>query len=92
MIHIDDWLDDSTTGPPELKRWFEAFRKPAMYKDHHFLNSKVLTCTYQGKRYRCTGCSRLGDVWLNSDMSTTHGYEHRVDIMDCTDWKINDSH
>lgn len=48
-----------------------------------------LFCMYKGERYRCTGASRMGDVWLHSDFSQDTGYEHRVDVEECSDWSDN---
>jgi hypothetical protein len=49
-----------------------------------------LFCTYKGKRYRVTGASRMGDIWLHSKLdwteSTSPYYEHRVDLDDCSGW------
>lgn len=88
-MHIDDWLDDEATGPEGIKEWLEHYRKPAVYKDYGWLRGRQLFCTYKdGKRYRCTGCSRMGDVWLTENFSIENGYDLRVDIADCTDWVI----
>lgn len=40
-----------------------------------------LYCTYQGKRYKYVGHSRLGDVWITSNFSSTN-YELRVSVLD----------
>ena len=55
MTHIDDWLDDPTTGPADVKEWLEHFRRPAIDKDHAWLRARKLFCTYNGKRYRSLG-------------------------------------
>ena len=93
FVHIDDWLDDpQAVAPQGVKEWFEEFRKPAMSKNREMLDGAVLTCTYKdGKRYRCIGCSRLGDVWLTSKLDTLYGYELRISITSCSDWKIERS-
>lgn len=89
MKHIDDWLDDPTTGPADVKEWLEHFRRPAIYKDYKWLAAKKLFCTYKdGKRYRCIGCSRMGDVWLTKHFERENGYDLRIDIEDCTDWEV----
>lgn len=89
MLHIDDWLDDPTTGPTDVKEWLEHFRRPAIDKDYEWLASRKLFCTYKdGKRYRCIGCSRMGDVWLTANFDRENGYDDRVDITDCTDWEL----
>lgn len=93
MTHIDDWLDEMheksglSADEVHAKDWLEHFRRPAFKKDLKWLEDNPLFCTYKdGKRYRCIGCSRLGDVWLVEDFSKTHGYDLRIDVMDCKDW------
>lgn len=102
--HIDDWLDDEANrkAQPYLWYWFEVKRLPAyrMYTERHptgvkldeWADRTVVTCTYQGARYRCVGASRLGDIWLTRDMKRSNGYQHRVYIEECSDWdvKLND--
>ncbi len=88
MTHIDDWIDDST-GSSEVKEWFEYFRRPAIEKDFIWLRKRQLFCTYKnGQRYRCIGCSRLGDIWLTSHFDRENGYDMRVNVDDCSDWEI----
>lgn len=91
--HIDDWLDERHANPPETGgekhalEWLEHFRRPAVAQDRAWLAEHPLFCTYKdGKRYRCIGASRLGDVWLTSDFSRTHGYDMRIDVADCSEW------
>ena len=89
MRHIDDWIEDPTTGPSNVKEWLKAFRRPAIYIDDRWLAERKLFCTYKdGKRYRCIGCSCLGDVWLTEHFDRENGYDLRVDIDDCTDWEV----
>lgn len=38
------------------------------------------------KRFRVTGCSRVGDVWLHSNVDEDTTYEHRVDVDACSEW------
>lgn len=87
-MHIDEWLDDKK-GPEDVKEWLEHYRRPAIDKDYGWLRARRLFCTYtDGYRYRCTGCSRMGDVWLSGDFERETGYSLRVDIQDCSDWEI----
>lgn len=87
--HVDDWLDDPATGPSDVKEWLEHFRRPAYRQDRAWLGARVLLCTYKdGARYRCVGCSRMGDVWLSAKHDRENGYDLRVDIDDCTDWVV----
>jgi hypothetical protein len=92
-MHIDDWLDDPATALTDtmklVKEWLEHFRRSAINKDHTWLRSRKLLCTYKdGERYQCTGCSRLGDVWLTTHFGRENGYDLRVDIEDCSDWEV----
>lgn len=90
MKHIDDWLDEPTTDPTLtlVKEWLEHFRRPAIEKDHQWLNARVITCVYDGKHMRCIGASRLGDVWLTYDLSRINGYDKRISVEDCTEWQV----
>jgi len=88
MPHIDDWLDDPATGPADVKEWLEHFRRPAIEKDYKWLAARKLFCTYEGDRFRCIGCSRMGDVWITKHLDRENGYDDRVDIADCTDWEV----
>ena len=45
-----------------------------------------LFATYEGKRYRVTYASRMGDVCLSSDHSRAMGYDLRVDVEKCSEW------
>lgn len=88
MTHVDDWLDTppKDAGEKIAKEFLEHFRRPAMEQDKNWLQANPLFCTYAGKRYRCIGASRLGDVWLTADFQRTHGYDMRIDIDGCSDW------
>lgn len=98
MDHIDDWcfvhtwIEDPEKAETikKVKHWFREFRRPAVMLDMEYLDSKRLTCTYEGKRYRCIGASRMGDVWLTRDMNRTHGYDKRVMRSECSLWEIED--
>lgn len=45
-----------------------------------------LYCDWKGTRYRVTGASRFGDVWLQPDFTRAHGYEERVMMSECSNW------
>ena len=51
-----------------------------------FMKDHKLFCTYKGKRYRVTGASRLGDIWLAKDFNEDTSYDERGDIRKCTEW------
>lgn len=44
------------------------------------MKDNKLFATYEGERYRVTGASRFGDVWLHSNPEVSTGYEHRVPL------------
>lgn len=93
MPHVDDFIDGAYTAhddaaanyarfflmlkrlPAGLQRAFDAQIRP--YR---------LFCTHAGVRWRCTGASRMGDVWLAADPTQEHGYDERVNIATCSDW------
>lgn len=85
--HVDQFIDDPKSDP--YASWvFALFRFPAILKMKFqpFLEAYKLFCSYKGNRYRVTGCSRMGDVWLHSDFEEDTTYEHRVLVDDCSDW------
>ena len=91
--HIDDFIDfgsDNEKDPEEdYARWmFNHFRLSAnlKYTFDKFMNKNKLFCLYQGNKYRVTGASRLGDVWLTHNYERKTGYDLRVCIDDCSLW------
>lgn len=68
--------------------FFLLHRLPAMMKFSMSDQIKPfkLFCDYQGTRYRVTGASRLGDVWLQSNFDRDSGYDYRVLLKDCSNW------
>lgn len=91
MTHIDDWLDNAHHSEDHNETYarfvLEQFRWPAwkltMYRKH----TPPLFCTYEGKRYKVTGASRMGDIWLAEDFERQNGYDKRVDVAACSEWK-----
>jgi len=91
QTHIDDWIDFPTPETEESKyaAWFFMLhRLPAMLQVNFepWIKKYKLFCTYNGKRYRVTGASRLGDIWLTSKQHQDTGYEHRVSVDECSEW------
>lgn len=87
MLHVDDFIDDPGRDP--YARWiFLLFRLSALNRVQFkpFYGDALLFCTYEGRRYRCTGASRLGDVWLAADFGRDCGYDLRVDVAKCEEW------
>ncbi len=85
MMHVDDYIE-SPEADPLAKEFFEQYRRPAIDKNWHWLRENPLFCTFKGKRYRCVGASRLGDVWLTTDFRVEFGYELREDVAECSEW------
>ena len=93
-MHVDEFIENSFADMRNGRKNAYArfvlnyFRLPATLIDdfHPFMRQHKLFCTYEGRRYRCTGASRLGDVWLAKDASQERGYSERVDVEKCTDW------
>lgn len=82
--HVDDFIADPTDA--YAASWFEAFRRPAWDKLKE-PDTRKLFATYQGVRHLVTGCSRLGDVWLHTDLNYQGmSYEKRVDVDECSAW------
>ena len=85
---IDDFIDNYGNEEAYARWVFNHFRLPASLKFtfDQFMKDHHLYCTYLGQRYRVTGASRLGDVWLHSDFSQSVGYELRVDVEKLSDF------
>ena len=90
MKHVDEWLDQAKPHPEEehyARFVLEQFHWPAwkliMYRPY----IPPLFCTYQGKRYKVTGASVLGDIWLAENFMREVGYDKRVDVTACGEWK-----
>jgi len=92
-MHVDEFIDDSLDSKSEELRYARFFfllhRLPAIMKSDFddWIKEYKLFCTYKEERYRVTGASRMGDVWLAKDFNRSVGYAKRVDLDDCTDWK-----
>lgn len=84
MKHVDDFIGDPSSDPYAAS-WFESFRRPAIDKCRK-PDARKLFATYKGIRYRVTGCSRMGDVWLHSDVNEETTYQRRVDVDACSGW------
>jgi hypothetical protein len=93
--HIDEFIDfgmglDFDSSDAEVyARWFFALHRfPAILLNRfaRFIERYKLFCTWEGERWRVTGASRMGDVWLRSDFTKDHGYDKRVDVAECSAW------
>jgi len=86
-MHVDLYIDHRG-GDPYARFVLLLFRLPAMLLTGFapFIGQHRLFCDYEGKRYRVTGASRLGDVWLVADLERGHGHDERVDVELCERW------
>jgi hypothetical protein len=93
--HVYEWLEEPSTDEGEklAKEWLDKFTRPAYDKHKQGLNkwlaARELSCVWKGKRYRCTGASRMGDVWLQ-DEGSANFYDHRVDVTELSEWERKD--
>jgi hypothetical protein len=64
------------------------FRLPAIHRIAFadLIRNYTLFCTYKDARYRVTGASRLGDIWLTPNFTQEVGYKLRVDIRYCSEF------
>jgi hypothetical protein len=92
ILHVDDWLDTpskpSDTKEAYAKFFLEYKRRPAwqIMAFEPWMKQFKLFCLYEGTRYRVTGASRMGDVWLTLNFFQEHGYELRVNVAKCSNW------
>jgi len=87
-LHIYDWLNMPPVNDSErdAKEWLDKFCQPAISKDEKWLARYQVTVEWKGKRFICSGASRMGDVWLKSADSKSF-YDHRVDVLELSNWK-----
>lgn len=87
-MHVDDFINNPFIDEFYAQWILHHFRLPATLQVRFvgFMKNNKLFCTYENKRYRVTGASRLGDVWLVKDFDREYGYNLRVEIDDCTSW------
>jgi hypothetical protein len=85
-MHVDDFIDHH--GKDAYARWvLMHFRLPAHGAAFEkFMAGNRLFCTHQGTRYRVTGASRMGDIFLAKDFARDHGYDARVGVDACSAW------
>lgn len=69
------WVMHQYDVPATMSFDFEQFRKKLK-----------LFVTYNGERYRYTGHSRLGDVWISKDFKRSEGYDLRVPFLALTNF------
>ena len=93
MKHIDEWIEEMAMFGSEQEKYaaffFHLKRLPAFMTMgfEPYTNQFKLFCDYNGKTYRVTGASRMGDVWLAKNFEQDHGYDERVDVELCSNWR-----
>lgn len=85
-MHVDEFIE---RDKHHYAAWvFNHFRLPAILKMRFapFMAKYKLFCTYAETRYRVTGASRFGDIWLAEDFNEDTSYDLRVDVGACSNW------
>lgn len=87
FVHVDDFIDNYQSDP-YARFVLNYFRLSAALHIacEPFMRDNKLFCSWGESRYRVTGASRLGDIWLSSDHRRDVGYEHRVNVAECSAW------
>lgn len=92
-MHVDNFVAAASGLGSECRNDYARFffllaRLPAVmqFAFGPWISQFKLFCTFQGQRYRVTGASRLGDVWLALDFGRSIGYDKRVDVEQCSNW------
>jgi hypothetical protein len=93
MQHIEEWLEDRYITCPDDEKYARAFftikvafNAAQSWNVSPIMEQHKLFCTYRSRRYRCTGCSTMGDIWLRKNFTTNIGYDLRVDINECSNF------
>lgn len=91
MTHIDDWMYQQhwreDKAETVAKVFFQNARLPAHFQATAMSLMPKLFCQYKSKKYRVTGASRHGDVWLTDDFKQETGYQLRVAVDDLSGWE-----
>ena len=87
FVHVDDFID-SHRQPVYARFVLDYFRRSAIGQMDFrpFMEKHLLFASWKGSRYRVTGASRMGDVWLSADFKRVDGYEHRVNVAELSEW------
>ena len=98
-MHIFEWLEikPKTEAEQKAKIFLDFRTRPAMTQldNEHKIQGLKIYCIYKLSKYRITGASRLGDVWLckassKEALQDLPQYEKRVDIEDCSNFSFID--
>lgn len=91
--HVDNFISVGKYHTPEenyARFVLMLMRLPAgmqMAFAEHTRQYKLF-CTVDGKRYRVTMASRLGDIGINENPYADSGYSRRVLIKSCSNWSM----
>jgi hypothetical protein len=87
VMHVDEFVERHG-GDAYARFFFMLARLPACCQVDFapWTVQYKLFCDHEGKRYRVTGASRLGDVWLVADFQRDSGHDLRVDVDNCSNW------
>lgn len=87
-LHVDEFIWNHFGDDKYARFFFMLHRLPAAVQMdwQEWISQYKLFCTYKGERFRVTGASRLGDVWLARDFNKDTGYDLRVDVQECSEW------
>lgn len=92
FLHVDDFVSHSNDRDPgtTYARWFLLHKRlPAvMQSDFAYImkDHKLFAKHKNGKIYRCTGGSRMGDIWLTLDHFREFGYDVRDYVDNIVKW------
>lgn len=94
LKHVDEFIDCGSMKRPvpeneDYARWvLNHFRLSALCRSafDKFMVDHKLFCNFEGEKYRVTGASRMGDVWLTKNFNQDTGYQKRVAIDHCSGW------
>jgi hypothetical protein len=92
-VHVDNFIEKGLLSTDHRKIYaagiLRIFRLPALFQPDSISCEGLypLFCDYQGKRYRITGASRLGNVWLRKVHSVLGDDDNdRVNIYQCSNF------
>ncbi len=85
--HVDDFIMDHRADR-YARFMFNYWRLPAVliHAFAPYMEGRRLFATHKGERFRVTGASRFGDVWLARDHDRVEGYDLRVRVSECSAW------
>lgn len=85
--HVDTFID-SYRSDDYASFVLDYMRRPAINiaRFKPWMKDHKLFCTYDGKRWRVTAASQMGDLFLASDFEREWGYDLRADVDKCSAW------